>query len=85
MLSYFFMGLAVFFVVTTLQTVLEIPAWAWSLATLVLAFATIGLWGDYQQWYVAFAVAGISTLILRVEALLIVKADETVANLRRRR
>ena len=79
------MGLAVFFIVTSLQMVIEAPSWAWSIGSLLAGLAAVGLWGDIKQWYVAFAVAGISTLILRVEALLIVKADEMVANLRRRR
>lgn len=79
------MGIGVFFILTSLQLLVEIPDWAWSLSTLVLGFAAWGLCSRDQQWYVAFPVAGISTLILRVENLLLVKADETIASLRRRR
>lgn len=77
-------ALAVFFIVTTLQGFVTAPNWFWP--ALMLVVALVGLWlcGDIEHWYGAFAISGIALLILRVENLLLIKTDETLARIKRR-
>ena len=84
-MTFILIALAAFFLVTTLQTVVSLHDVWW--ASILWIISLLGLWlcGDLTHWYGAFAIAGIGLLILRVENLLIVKADESLSMLSRYR
>jgi hypothetical protein len=78
-------ALAVFFVVSTAQNFIEMDLRWWLLVMLVLSGAGLALCGDLRWWYGSPAIAGIGLLVLRVENLLMVKADESLVAINRRR
>lgn len=84
-MTFVLIALAAFFIVTTIQTLVSLHDLWWALALLVVSLVGLWLCGDLAHWYGAFAIAGIGLLILRVENLLIVKADESLSVIRRYR
>ena len=82
-MTFLLIALAAFFVVTTVQTLVSLHDVWWAVSLLIISLAGLWLCGDTSHWYGAFAIAGIGLLILRVENLLIVKADESLSVIRR--
>jgi hypothetical protein len=84
-MTFLLIGLGVFFVTSLAQNFIEMDLRWWLLVLLVLSVAGLALRHDLQVWYGSPAIAGIGLLILRVENLLMVKGDESLVNLNRRR
>ena len=85
-MTYLFMALAVFTVVRLLHFVIDAPEWVWQLG-IIAASAAIVLfpWQEGEHWYMVLAVPGIVCFLQLLENLLIVKSDEALSTIQRRR
>lgn len=70
------LAFAVYFVVTTFQRLATLPRWAWPVVTLVLSYG--GVLVAHMPWWSGLSIAGISTIINAVEALLTVHIDKGI-------
>jgi uncharacterized membrane protein len=74
----------VFWVLRVCKAYVTAPAWCWHLARISLSVAFVLVAMGKDDWYYAFAVAGVSALIEVVDDLLMIKGDETLSRVRRR-
>jgi hypothetical protein len=79
------MALGVYWVLKTAKLLLAAPDWVWVITTLIVSIAAVPLWGRWPAWYLALPVAAGAGLVQAVDDLLLVKADEAIVAIRRRR
>lgn len=76
--------LAAFWLLSTVEALLDAPRWFWFALRPVVGIAAALLLFGWGGWYLGFAVAGAAALLQRVDDLLFARGDEIVANLTRR-
>lgn len=75
------LGFGVFFVVTTTQRYVALKRWV--LAPFALLLGAGGTYAAHLPWWTAVSIAGISTLINGIEALLFATTDRAILDLPR--
>ena len=84
-MSIVFMAVGVYAVLTFATYFVDIDGWLWRLLAFVLGFGGAILAEGLSAWYFGFGIGGLAVLTLRLEDLLMTKADEAKNNVIRGR
>lgn len=84
-MTYIVLAAGVFAVLTLLSYFLDIHGWVWRAAALLLGVAGVALAEDWTVMYLGLGVGGLAVLFLRLEDLMMTKADEAKNNVLRAR
>lgn len=83
---YLIVALAVLWIVKTVKLWVDAPAWVWQCALPVVALLVLLPWDSEQwEWYSPVAIAGIVSVLQGMENYLLVRTDEGIFNITRRR
>jgi hypothetical protein len=79
-------ALAVYTVVRLLKLPIQAPPWVWMLVTVVVSAVVVLIpYNSGEKWYTSLAVTGAVYFLQHLEDYLIVKSDEALVAMRRRR